>query len=78
MSAVSFPLASVRDVGSHYRIGIPQMYNQRDVQGYIKKRLYSTGGFRIISQTILECDFEHFYDQFTILEIRLAEHKIGD
>ncbi|KYK34486.1 MAG: hypothetical protein HXS46_02195 [Theionarchaea archaeon] len=34
-----------------------------DIQGYIEERLYSAGGFRVISQTILECDFEHFYDQ---------------
>ncbi|MBU7013085.1 MAG: hypothetical protein HXS46_20585 [Theionarchaea archaeon] len=34
-----------------------------DIQGYIEERLYSAGGFRVISQTVLECDFEHFYDQ---------------
>jgi len=34
-----------------------------DIQGYIEERLYFAGGFRVISQTILECDFEHFYDQ---------------
>jgi len=34
-----------------------------DIQGYIVERLYSAEGFRIISQTVLECDFEHFYDQ---------------
>ena len=37
--------------------------NLPDKKGFIDERLYHVGGFRIIANTVLECDFIHFWDE---------------
>lgn len=34
-----------------------------DKRGFIDERLYETEGFRVIADTVLECDFYHLYDE---------------